>query len=282
MIIVKILGGLGNQLFQYAASKALAIRNNSELAVDASWYDTVDPNYRDVKLFNFNVTSKLAEKKELSRYRIGKIIAKILPQVQGNIFTEKNPGFQPELLELKGDWYLDGYFQSEKYFKAIEETIRREITLKYSLEDKYPEISTKIKNTNSVSVHIRRGDYLMAKHQTMHPICTPEYYADAVGRIKNSIADPVLFFFSDDIEWVKENLKFDLPAEYVSSPDMKDYEEMLLMSRCKHQITANSSFSWWGAWLNSNPAKIVIAPKVWFGDPSKSTGDLVPEEWIRI
>jgi len=147
----------------------------------------------------------------------------------------------------------------------------------------YKNNEQKIKEKNSVSLHIRRGDYLtMQKAIDTIGVCPLDYYDKAIREITRKIKNPTFFIFSDDINWVKENLKTNSPTIFVSGGKLKDYEELILMSKCKHNIIANSSFSWWGAWLNNNPNKIVIAPKKWFKDTSKNTRDLIPESWLKL
>ena len=140
-----------------------------------------------------------------------------------------------------------------------------------------------ISQTNSVSLHIRRGDYVSnQKTNQTHGTCDLDYYQRCITEIEKEVENPYFFVFSDEIEWVKENLKINHPAEYVDqNTGDKSYEDMRLMSQCKHNVIANSSFSWWGAWLNSYPDKIVFAPKRWFASDKHNTKDLIPEGWKK-
>jgi hypothetical protein len=191
--------------------------------------------------------------------------------------------FDPHILELSNNIHLDGYWQSEKYFIDIANTIRHDFTLKKEMTAKSRELSEKIKNTNSVSIHIRRGDYLSSKFSSIYPVLTMDYYRQALDAIKNKIKDPYIFIFTDDIHWVKDNLYITGPKEFVSGQEeINVNEELILMSQCRHNIIANSSFSWWGAWLNSNTDKIVIAPQNWLSVKNYNINDLVPEKWIKI
>lgn len=289
------MGGMGNQLFQYAIGRSLAEKNsNCKMKMDITGYfdqsGGITP--RSYALGVFNIGENFSDKKEIIQIKGGVygFVSSLVCRFKKNkteekdtFFREPRFSFSPEILKIKGDAYLEGYWQTEKYFQDVEDVIRREFTLKkeFSIEDK--EITKEIKNSNAVSLHIRRGDYVAnASTSKFHGICGLEYYANAVGIIGEKVKNPVIYIFSDDIEWVKKNLKIDYPVRYVSDGILKDYEELMLMSYCKHNIIANSSFSWWGAWLNNYPEKIVIAPRQWFADQSVDTSDVIPGEWIKI
>ncbi|NTV98925.1 MAG: alpha-1,2-fucosyltransferase, partial [Chlorobiaceae bacterium] len=182
--------------------------------------------------------------------------------------------------------WIEGYWQSEKYFDAISRDIAREFRIITPLSPKSTETKKLIGSTESVSVHVRRGDYVAEDYRgRIHGPLKISYYAEALDIIAQKKRSPHLFIFSDDIPWVKENLRFDFPARYVDHNDERSgFEDLHLMSLCRHNIIANSTFSWWGAWLNRNPTKIVIAPKQWFPDPKMNslTSDLIPDSWIRL
>jgi hypothetical protein len=176
---------------------------------------------------------------------------------------------------------LEGFWQNEKYFSDIDEIIRQDFTLKNELSIPALEIDKKIAETESVSIHFRYGDYLFNKKTgKLFGVPDFDYYQTAINKIKSKINNPVFFIFSDDIGLVKKKLQADPFLYFVSQPGLKDFEELILMSRCKHNIVANSSFSWWGGWLNNNPNKIVIAPKIWFRKIKMK--DIIPEGWIKI
>ncbi len=293
MVIIKLVGGLGNQMFQYAAGKAIALRSGTQLKMDMSWFKNqsglITP--RTYSLNFFNVEEKIATKKEVGKLKGGiygnlfKVFQKIGLLKKGNyFFTEPSFNFHEEVLRIKSAVYLDGYWQSEKYLKGIDsDVIRREFTLKDEFDIGDRKITKEIKNKNAISLHIRRGDYVSnAEANKFHGICSLKYYANAIEYIAKKVNDPVFYIFSDDIKWVKENLKVEHPIIYVSDGILKDYEELMLMSYCRHNIIANSSFSWWGAWLNDNPDKIVIAPKQWFTDDNINISDLIPEAWVQL
>lgn len=255
MIIIKLTGGLGNQLFQYAKGKALAYQNKTTLALDISWYK--GRLSRKYMLDNFNIQAKIA-----SRFNI--ITTQIFNK---NIYidTSKNT-----------DW------QSVKYLRDIENTIKKEFSTKTPLSQKNQSILEDIKSKNSVSIHLRGGDYVVGSKSTFHGVCTPEYYSKAIDYIKQNILFVHFFIFTDDLKWAKKHINFPEPYTIVSDTENPPWEEMIMMSHCKHNIIANSTFSWWGAYLNNNPEKIVIAPRKWFNNESINTEDLIPKKWIRI
>jgi len=288
MIITKLIGGLGNQMFQYATGRLLAYKNKAVLKLDLSAYDNQSGiTQRQYELSPFNVQQNFSnqidnkiicgpEKKGL----LGKIFRKLPDSFyKSNYIKEKGHNFNSSILDLNNNVYLDGYWQSEKYFSDISDIIRSEFTLKNNSLD--PSLLQEIINKNSVSLHIRRGDYVFNPvTNRFHGVCTLDYYKRAIDFIEERFEDLTFYIFSDDLNWCKENLKINHPTFFVEGN--KNYEDLILMSHCKYNIIANSSFSWWGAWLNNNPGKIVIAPEQWFADKSVDTDDLIPESWIKI
>ncbi|MFA6339052.1 MAG: alpha-1,2-fucosyltransferase [Candidatus Paceibacterota bacterium] len=284
MIIVRIHGGLGNQLFQYCLGRNLALRNRTKLKFDTSFFDkSVD---RRFLLDKFNTSGEVASVNEINKIKpddiFHKVFNKIIPNK--NIVNEKSYDFDKKILELKDNIYLSGVWPSEKYFDGIEDVLRREITLKKTLGKEASVVAEKIKLLyNPISIHIRRGDYVTnEKFSKVHGTCDPEYYEKAIKFFQEKIGPSSFFVFSDDIPWVKVNISLPQNSILVSKKEIFDYEELILMSMCKNHIIANSTFSWWGAWLNNNPEKIVIAPKDWFADSVRNSKDLIPESWITI
>ncbi|MFZ2072726.1 MAG: alpha-1,2-fucosyltransferase [Minisyncoccia bacterium] len=288
MIISRISGGLGNQMFQYAIGRALAIKNDTELALDISSYHT---DYhksapRSFILDNFNIRAQILNLNaslmaKVERYLI-KIVDRYKPINKRKYIIEETFEFSPAVLDAGPNIFISGVWQSEKYFQTIESDIRKEFTLKEPLSHESLKFDSIINaNKESVSIHIRRGDYV-SNTSTLkkHGVCPPEYYAEAIELIFKKLKTPKFFIFSDDIEYAQSIINTP-ETTYISSPKIPDYEELVLMSQCKHNILANSTFSWWGAWLNANHNKIVIAPKKWFTTVA-STKDLIPENWIRI
>lgn len=293
MIITHLIGGLGNQMFQYALGRKMSLSNDTKLTMDISGLENHSGNGtpRKYALGVFNIQENFSNKKDVNRLRAGsharvrRILEKRLGISWGrqSFVAEPHHNFYPKVLEIKSNTYLQGYWQTEKYFKDIEDVIRKDFSLKdeFNIDDK--EIAKRIRLENAISLHVRRGDYVQnSTINKFHGICSLDYYKKGIKHVADSIQDPYFFVFSDDIEWVKENLKIDYPVTYVSDGALKDYEELTLMSYCKHNIIANSSFSWWGAWLNNNPEKIVIAPRQWFADTLIDTSDVIPENWVRF
>lgn len=288
-IICGISGGLGNQMFQYAYGRALSKRCGGELLLDLSWFDesytTVTNRPLGLDLFNFDY--KVASEEDIlnikGRGKRKKGLKKLLSFDNSNFIKENHYHFDESLLNVKKDSYFSGYFQSEKYFSDFEELIKSDFAFKDELNDDYKKLSQLMDNENSVGIHIRRGDYVNDKNTSIHHgVCSVEYYKEALKIISEKVKDPVFYFFSDDLDWVKDNLNIDGDVVYVESSLAKDHEDMQLMTMCKHFIIANSSFSWWGAWLSVDKDKTVIAPLKWFNDGSKNTKDLIPQGWTRI
>jgi len=290
MIIVKLQGGLGNQMFQYALGRSLSEIHNSEFKVDISEYENQPETItlRKYALNCFNIQENFASRSDLAEFMKEKKEIKLkkffyhLFKKEKYIFRPHN-SFKKEILNIHKDVYLDGYWQTEKYFKGIESIIRGEFKLKKEFSIENLKITKQIEDCNSVSLHIRRGDYAENTIiNKVHGLCGLEYYEYAIKYISEKISNPHFFIFSDDVPWVRKNLKINHFQVYVSDSNLLDSQEMMLMSRCKNNIIANSSFSWWGAWLNKNHEKIVTAPKQWFADNNVDTSDIIPETWIRL
>lgn len=290
MILVRIIGGLGNQMFQYAAGRQLAATHHTVLKLDIS--DFQDYSLHDYGLSVFNIKELIATPEEIQLLKepesgsFKKKIKKLLrcpSRVKTTHIREKQYHFDPEILTLPDSVYLDGYWQSEKYFFNIADIIRNEFTVKLPQADKNRQLAQQITSCESVSLHVRRGDYVTdAKTNTIHGTCDLDYYAQCIERLSQQVHHPCFFIFSDDPEWAEKNLKITHPATFVAhNGPGKNYEDLRLMSQCRHHIIANSSFSWWGAWLGQHPNTSVYAPKRWFNSPSFNTKDLLPEVWIQ-
>lgn len=284
MVICKISGGLGNQLFQYAAGKSLALRRNTELLLDTSYFK--EDGLRNFELDSFNINLKIADRDLVKNFIIrsvaGKIRDRILPIKFRKVYKEPFFHFDKNFFNADSDVYLKGYWQSEKYFNPVKETIKTDLAIKPGIIERVKPFGDELASSASVAVHIRRADYTKEVHKEYHGILEKDYYHSAIQLIIKKTKDARFYFFSDSIKWVKENLG--MPgAVYVSGEITKNHlEDLYLMSQCNHNIIANSSFSWWGAWLNSNPGKIVIAPKNWFNKGPKDTYDLYPDDWIIL
>jgi hypothetical protein len=297
MICVQLNGGLGNQMFQYACGRAIANKHRTELVLDLSQLHkkvtAKGITKRSFALDIFKIKSSEITLTEL--HKIKPLIFRLINTLSIKIrskgiqtptyFVENKFNYNTNIKIVGKKCFLSGYWQSAKYFNCIEAEIRKEFTFPNSLTIENEEYLNKIKFTNSVSLHIRRTDFIDNITHDIHGFCPLDYYKEAIEIINNKIKDPVFFIFSDDIEWAKKNLQLNYACSFISGNDkIKSYIDMQLMSACKHNIIANSSFSWWGAWLNLNTSKIVIAPKVWFIDKklNNQTFDLIPNTWIRI
>ncbi len=287
MIIVNLKGGTGNQLFQYALGRHLAIKNNDTLKLDVGGLaraNEVGDIYRPFTIKDFNILQEIATPAEIKKlkYPFG-LLSKAWRFISFHLSRDKNVLFNPHMLEKRGNLYLDGFWQSPKFFTDIKDVLLKEFTLKSPLSVDADYFAKQIQAAESVSLHVRRGDYAKnAKVAFEFGPCSPEYYKRAIEYIRdNTTAVPTYFVFSDEIAWVKQNLPLGSNVAFVQSPNITGTEELMLMSLCKHNITANSSFSWWGAWLNQHSAKIVIAPTPWFDHQPFDT-DLIPPSWIQI
>jgi len=293
MIVVSITGGLGNQMFQYAFGKAVAERLNVPLMLDISFYNSFKnlslEQPRNFNLDIFNISSKELSKEKLDEFVCSgnELFKKGLFRIRRlltskTIFKEKKPlCFDPNVFNIKDNTYLTGYWQTEKYFIGIRDLLINEFTLK-SISPEAQILEKQVNSDNSVSLHIRRGDYTQTNNRNFHGLLSPDYYVKAIELVKNQLSDPVFYIFSDDPEWVLS--KFNMIDNYqlVSGKGpLRPAEEMFLMSKCKHNIIANSSFSWWGAWLNTNPSKIVIAPKSWIVNTPVDAA-ILPQQWRDI
>ena len=301
MTIIKLKGGLGNQLFQYAFGRLIASRRGEELKLDKDILGAKRDTYRTYSLDNFNIRATLAVPDEIKRakYPYG-FVSKGWRLIKAKVFRIYHIGYETKMLKTRAP-YLDGYFQSHRYLELLRAELLEEVSLKEDLSKKYGSLMAEMAATASVAVHIRRGDYISdAKTKRAHFICDLAYYEKALALMSKKINEfgknvsgksipapdkifaPVFYIFSDDIAWAKENLRGGFRLVFVSNPEMKDYEEMMLMSKCRHNIIANSSFSFWGAWLNQNPDKIVIGPKKWNNKYPAAYCDLMPGEWGRV
>jgi hypothetical protein len=293
MIISQLVGGLGNQMFQYACGRAVSIRNGGVLKLDKIGLEKIPSGGtpRSYALGVFCIEESFASREEIKVMKSGKR-GKLMSVLQGVglmgrkncLFVEPHFHFDSDILKVGANAYLQGYWQTEKYFLDIQDVIRKEFVLKEEFSIDRLNIAREIREENwAVSLHIRRGDYVTNPGaNAFHGVCSLAYYAEAMRYVAGKIDRPVFYIFSDDIAWVKENLASEYRMVFVSNGILKDYEELAFMSLCGHHIIANSSFSWWGAWLNPNPEKIVVAPRRWFADESVNTGDLIPKQWIRL
>lgn len=288
MIVVRLCGGLGNQLFQYAAGRRLAMVRRTELVLDLGWYVRTPSSdtQRTYELDHYPIKARVATTGEALWCRLheGRLsrLAYYFPR-RWDHWRERIFDFDPMVLDLQDNTYLDGYWQSYRYFEEYAQLIQDELTPIAPLDLKDEEVAGLITRGNAVSVHVRRGDYVT--HQTAaayHGLCSLDYYKSALAHISDHVSNPHFFVFSDDPAWTRENLPLPGQATFVDhNGSATAFQDLRLMSLCQHQIIANSSFSWWGAWLNKRPDKIVVVPQQWFTD-QRDIRSLIPDNWIRL
>ena len=305
MIVAKLMGGMGNQMFQYAMARTLAHKHNCEILIDKSLcakserINASGLSLRPFELDVFNVQGRIID----NEYR-GRIL-KVRKENKLNraavvafckaahtfskswrvcICERKDVAFDKSLLKLPDHIVLQGYFPSYKYSQSIEDILKNEFTFRPAPDEENQRIAGLISASDSVSIHVRRGDYVSnQKARDKFGTCSLEYYQRAVDHISKKVNNPHSFVFTNDPEYVREKVKIKHRVTYVvHNSGSKSYEDMRLMSLCKHNIIANSSFSWWGAWLNQNNDKIVIAPDKWFLNDKFDCSDHIPKTWVRL
>jgi hypothetical protein len=288
MITVRIKGGLGNQLFQYASAYSLSRRLNQPLQLDTSFFP--EQTLRGYKLEFLNIelkdiASKLPFPIELLKNKyINKAFRKLhstIPLKKPVYLLENKSDIVDEFFAIESkDVYIDGYYQSEKYFKEYRDSIIKQFSINYEESTEYHEILNEIVSTNSVAVHVRRGDFLKAQYNynSNHYLLSEQYYFNALEYIDSILVNPTYFWFSDDIEWVKRNFSERINFRFVTmrTPNA-DIDELMLMKNCKNIIAANSTFSWWASWLNDNPEAIHVCPEKRYGN-----ANMIPDDWVKI
>lgn len=310
MIIVEITGGLGNQMFQYALyCKLKKLYPGKAIKLDITEYDgkqthgLSDDRRLELSKLSVDLGKDVASKKEIRRIKgytgadtlIDKVLNKLTPRRGKYIRENLDKGYETSYLEcpngelnsgLNDDVYLSGYWQCEKYFSDIKDELKSKFI--WETNSKIETELLAIRESNSVAVHIRRGDYLYTHNATVYgDICTKEYYKKAIEYMREKLDAPQFFFFSNDLRWVKDELVSEYDDEFkacchfvtCNGDDSPEYD-MYLMKECRHNIIANSSFSWWGAWLGDNTDKIVIAPHRWFNN--HDVADQICDDWIKI
>lgn len=286
MVIIRVWGGIGNQMFQYALYKEFLYKG-TEAKLDISIYEKkrIHNGYELQEMFHIE-DDMYASKRECSRlafYKVNKLsrlLMRIPRKTCYTVLKEKENGYDEKVLNYS-NCYLEGYFQSERYFDNIRPDIRNDFIFRKEKDTNVKKWEKLIKDTgrNSVSIHIRRGDYVTLETNDKL-LCNTLYYEKAIEYMSSNIENPIFFIFSNDIDWCKNKFS-NLNCYYVTgNKGASSAWDMYLMSCCSHNIIANSSFSWWGAWLNNNDKKVVVAPKVWSSD--KKFTDIIPDGWIVI
>ncbi len=288
MLIMRYNGGLGNQMFQFAAVASLANTLKVDFSFDCDFF-----NHSYSRPYQLNIF--FDDKKEVKglKYKALWAFRKYIKDkfLNLNVYCEKDFNFEQRFNEICDNTYIYGFFQSHKYIN--EELIKKYFTFKIEPDEVNKKILKDMNLSESVSIHIRRGDYVQKKrYSSIYNHLDVEHYKKAMEIVAKDLTSPVFYVFSDDIDWARENLNFEgcpncleKNAKFVfisHNQGEKSWEDLRLMSNCKHNIIANSSFSWWGAYLNSNPNKIVVAPEKWFQKIQNNPRDIYPESWVLI
>lgn len=280
-VVVHLTGGLGNQMFQYALGRAISINRNCDLYLNTSFYKKY--NKFSCGLLNYDVKAKFINEDSVYNNKYLRYIAKSLSNYGLNILS--NSFYEKKLFSYDYDVYKNkfkiyyGTWQSYKYFVGISDVLLSDYKLIKIIDKEVIKYAENINHSNSVSLHIRRGDYFNEKKlRRIHGILTMDYYYQAMSIFPEN---SVFYVFSDDIEWVKDNLKTSKRIVYVRTNENNPEKEIYLMSLCAGNIISNSTFSWWGAWLNTKINKIVVAPKKWYAN-QKTSSDLIPNNWLII
>jgi hypothetical protein len=307
MVVSALSGGLGNQMFQYAAGRALAARFGARLVLDATVF-TLPGERRRFALSDYEIdadaifdgyahpppggAADYPRSKRLStnqdknfivalRGIVGRISRRGDRAGEFTVFREKSFDYDPQFEQLSPQVYLTGYWQSARYFDNIDELVRSELRLSRKPSEINAAWLARMQRSGAVCVHVRRGDYLMAAHYDHHGVCSFEYYQRAMQLMRNQMRDAEFFVFSDDWQWCRENLSSDDAIVVDANDAAAAQEELRLMAACRHHIIANSSLSWWAAWLAKTDGQIVIAPKPWFTRKA-DTPDLFPGAWLTL
>jgi hypothetical protein len=289
MIVTRIMGGLGNQLFQCAAGLALAARHGVGLKFDLRWMSRY--RRRPYLLDRFPLPA--------ARLTIGERLAhtwfpfprnppflyiKATRRLNRRIYLEPGHAYDPAFAALGPDRFLWGYFQSERYFEACRTLVRAELSGRADRSRYDPGVLAAIDDEASVAVQFRRGDYVTDPDTSRSlGVCHPDYYRDAVAVVRERVSAPRWVVFSDDVPWCRANVELE-GAVYVERSGGTPVDDLFLAASCRHIILANSTFSWWSAWLNENPGLVAVAPRRWFRDPvlHEQSGDLIPGRWHRV
>ena len=285
-VTVELQGGLGNQLFQYATGRAISLRHSCPLLLDTRWFGR--QSVRRYDLDNFAHAGKIVEGRMASAMASIRFVRKLsnaYGKLAGHVLEDMEDGFDPRIMTASKGVYLRGYWQAPAYFVEFRPQILNELKWKHPAAGKNRQLLAEMSRHAYVGVHVRRGDYVAnPQNLELFAQCLPDYYAHAVEALLARDPGQYRFIvFSNDLRWAKANLQ--LPGKTIFAEHNGGFagqEDIRLMSACRHNIIANSTFSWWGAWLNPNPNKIVVAPKSWFVRPGYSNDFINPPDWIVV
>lgn len=290
MKIVKLKGGLGNQLFQYAFAKMIEKETGDVVKLDFSSYAELNGDIvRNPRILKYNISLPIATEEDIrkickfnhsgnsqtNKYRIGLICEAFLNNKY--LFERNHSGCNEKQMRTK--FFFDGYWQEWKYVDSIMNELENDFVYKNELNSKSKEMMIRIQNCESVFVGIRRGDYLTVKPKH-YGIFDQAYYNRAMQRVSEKIDNPVFFIFSNDIKWVQENMDFSKYNVVYNSESVDDFDDFILMTNCKHAIIPNSTYHWWGARRHEYQGKVIVAPEKWFADDAPI--NIIPERWERV
>jgi hypothetical protein len=297
MITVILRGGLGNQMFQYATGIGIAKHNHTSLAIDATYLNDRSPRGNFTRRFysldifaaepKLTALSKISERVPVPALWLGMDFAAVFAgELFGGKFFKETKGhmFDERVFNAGSSASLWGFWQTEKYFIGAEDEVRAAFRFSAPGNEALVRAREEISRENAVALHVRRGDYLLPKYSKVYGATDTSYYDAAIAYVAARVSSPKLFVFSDDIAWCKEHIRAPFPVAFMTDETAgpKASGHLELMSLCKHNIIANSSFSWWGAWLNNNPGKIVIAPKKWEAAIATDAIDTIPAGWVTL
>ena len=292
MIIVQIIGGLGNQMFQYAFGRRVADGLGVPLKLDVTLFGTYAK--RRYELGGLRIEEAFATDHEIDlalRGRFPRLLGKAgqvvpwLPKSPGRAVRQHGFAFDPKMLMIRDGAYLEGYWQSERYFDAVADRLREEFVPRAPLGDTVQELAEEMRLGESVSLHVRRGDYVSEPSvSAIHLVCDEAYYARCIEYLAARLYAPRFYVFSDEPAWARDNLRLQFPTTIVADrSNAIDVEDLWLMTQCRHHVIANSSFSWWGAWLDSRLSKVVLTPQRWFRDRAPDYGAAIrPPDWVAV
>lgn len=285
-VVVGLSGGLGNQMFQYAAGRSLAIRFNVPLSLDLSWF--AGQEERRFALSSFDIKANLVSQCPWLgnnwQAQVSRVSRRFMPRLFGvPVFREPHFHYVPLFERIDRPVFLEGYWQSDRYFHEIRSVLLKEFSLVAKLPPASARVLEKITSADSICVHVRRGDYLSNPvAASVHGTCSLDYYQRGIDALVQGLNNPHCYVFSDDPDWVKASLRVGFPMTVVDVNGPEDaHLDLVLMSACHHFLIANSSLSWWGAWLGNSPNKKVIAPERWFLSKDRDTKDIFPALWEK-
>jgi hypothetical protein len=291
MVVVRLTGGLGNQMFQYAAGRALADRLGTDLLLDTRAFGSALAfqayTRRAYALAPFRLRAKVAAPADLGHWplwvvEIGMRLRLVRPLFRRWYF-ESGISYDASLRALCDPVCLVGYWQSERYFADIAARIRTDFTLAQPMSGDNSRLLELARSGRSVGLHVRRGDFVsLADAAQVHGLCSIDYYRRAIRRVRQGCPDCRFLVFSDDPQWARAELPLDPSAVFVAGNEQQPEQDLALMSACKHHIIANSSFSWWAGWLGYSPEQIVIAPTPWYASTQLDARDLAVPGWQYV